>query len=753
MSLNQPNTVLSKLSVENKEKAVTTARIAGADATLEVSFFSKIGWSFEVRADQKIKEIIRQPFTGVQENLKLCKLSVSSNADTVTVKVEDEDQKAEISIEDGSLRLWQGDLNYFDAPAPFRMHLEPVSIQEDIKSAQKTSWNEPTPWRLTPAFFDSYVVQFLYPQASGPIIGLAGQSGELDRRGYRFELFNSDEMDHAPSRKPMYQSWPIVFHKAHSSNKWLAIFHDNPSRTWVDCGDFYPDQVVFESVTNNPRVNIISGSSLTEVASKLVNLLGTPELPPAWAFGYQQSRYSYMSTNEIRTVVNNFASAKIPLDALYFDIDYMDGYRVFTTNSKSFGDLVECLDELSQQNIKSICIVDPGVKKDPELELYNKLVKNDQVLTNESGLPFEALTWPGRCVLPDFFESDARETWIETQDAWLRKYKFDGIWNDMNEPSNFDGGSEKTEQANTRAGLLKNRFNIYGYAMAMTSTQGWQHTHSDKRGLIVTRSGYPGIQRHAVVWHGDNSGWWEHIRLAIDLAIEFSLGGVFYNGPDLPGFFENAPKDLAVRFFQLGSFLPFFRGHSYKLANYKEPYTFTGKTGELIKEAILLRYSLAREWYSQFERSIRSSTPPIVPVFDDQGEIIRDGFMLFDIFLVMPIAERGKQFVSIYLPDGVWYRLGEINEKISGNKWIHERITADRIPVFVRGGTILTRNTPKMTMEATLAAPEHFEVYPDENGEAEGYWYSDDFNSRNPKIVKRLKTWINKDGEVVKEEL
>jgi alpha-glucosidase len=693
---------------------------------LEIEFIEQVGWCFELRYDLLEGKGRRQPFTGKQESLRRAGLDLEQGAGAELLLRAGE-QIVAINLASGALGCSFEGKDYWSCPSsPFARHDRPVEILEEIQSLEQIDWNEPTPWRSTPKRFETEMVRFSYTAQEGPILGLPGQTGEFNRKGQRFNLYNTDQPFHLPSRLPMYQSWPILIHQASSGAGWVGIFHDNPARTYVDLGDHYRDTVLFESITNNTRVYLLQGTTIGEITNKFVRLLGNSVFPPAWAFGYQQCRYSYMSTAEVRKVAKSFRDHKIPCDSIYFDIDYMDGFRVFTKNEERFADLRECLNDLKDEGFKAVCIVDPGVKVDQGYHVYEELKESDALITDQAGEPFEIVCWPGKAVLPDFFSSKAREQWAEIQRKWLKDYPFSGIWNDMNEPSNFDGGNDNTSLALSAEGPLSEIFNLYGYSMAQASALGWQKANPAERGVVITRSGYPGVQQNAVIWHGDNYTWWEHIRLAIDTCISYSICGAFYSGPDVPGFFGNSSDDMAVRFYQVAAFFPLFRGHSYKLNSSKEPYAYGKRAIELIRKAIQLRYSLLTEWYSKYERCLRLGTPPMLPVLTADGSALRDAFLLFDTFLVAGVTNRDEQMKAIWLPEGQWYRLGETKTVLDGGRWILEPLTMEQIPVFVKAGSIVARNTVGKNVAETLSGPISYEIYRDSSGAATGYLYQDD---------------------------
>jgi alpha-glucosidase len=684
----------------------------------EVNEYKDIGWELEVRYDKVYPEFKRQPYTGNQEKLE----------------------------------KKQSDLQTIPLSFTVSHHPQAVFIYEHLMSRKVTDFSTRAPFAPKGEVFETHMVRFQYPRPSGVVLGIPGQSGEANRNGYRFELYNTDEFLHIPLRNPLYQSWPILFHKNNDDSGWVCIFHDNPSRTFIDIGDFYEDTVTFESLTGNTRVYIICGKTLQDVSNKLTILLGVPQFPPLWAFGYQQCRFSYMSTQELRSVVLKMKTESIPIDAIYCDIDIFDGFRVFTKNKKTFSDLPETSQVLQNEGVHTLTIMDPGVKVDEDFWVYKELKKSGGYLKNADGSDFIGKVWPGDSLYPDFSNPHIQDWWANLQKHWVEENNLSGVWNDMNEPSNFDGMGKKTSQSFWSHGKLANEYNIYGYYQAQASAQGWRKSHPNTRGLIITRSGYPGVQKHAVIWHGDNCAWWEHLRLALHTAVSYSLCGAYYTGADIPGFTGNPPDDLAIRFFQLGATLPFFRGHSIFFAKDKEPYAFGLEVVRHIRNAIYLRYSLLREWYSGFEHSIRTKQSPLFPVFDKTGQYIPDQFLLFDKFLVAPVLERDERKKLVYLPAGLWYPLGEEHNPIHGDQWLILDITLASLPIFVKGGSIITRNTVGSNTKETLQKKESYEIYKDHNGNAAGYWFSDDESTINdPKAQRVLLTYTN--GKVKKRFL
>lgn len=722
MSYQEPTNTIT--DVLNLTDTPGSAILKNDDISIEIDKVQANAWEIEVRYDKVNKNFVRQPYTGKQSLLSRSKLQYKSRKNIISITSEQE--TLELDPKTGQFNAFiRNKLLFSSTDTPFSWHNQATQIYENIMSLKVTDFAYRAPFTPKGELFDTHMVRFQYKRPEKLVLGIPGQTGELNRNGYRFELYNTDTFKHTPDRPPLYQSWPILIHKGIESG-WVAIFHDNPSRTFIDIGDFYKDKVTFESVVGNTRVYIILGETLHEVSNKLSCLLGTNPLLPLWAYGYQQCRFSYMSTEEMRQVIREMKKADIPLDAIYCDIDAMDGFRVFTLNKQTFGDIQAFTEEAEQQGVKTVSIVDPGVKIDENYQIHNELVKSKGYLKSKDGTPFIATVWPGDSLFPDFFDDTVKNWWAEKQKDWLNQTGYSGIWNDMNEPSNFKGMGKINSQAYSSAGQLKHLYNIYGYMMTMASKKGWEIYKPNHRPFVITRSGYPGVQQHAVIWHGDNHAWWEHLRLAFNTLLSYALSGAFYTGADVPGFTGNAPDDLAVRFFQLGAWMPLFRGHSIYFCENKEPYAYRPETMKHLKNAIRLRYSLLREWYTGFYKALTENSTPIYPIFDAQENIIQDELLYFNKLLVAPIFERDQQQRLIYLPEGEWYRLGQPDKKpLKGNQWIVEPVTLSTIPVFVKAGNILVRNTVKDNTTTTLKSPEIFEIYGDSSS-AKGLWYDDD---------------------------
>lgn len=228
-----------------------------------------------------------------------------------------------------------------------------------------------------------------------------------------------------------------------------------------------------------------------------------------------------------------------------------------------------------------------------------------------------------------------------------------------------------------------------------------------------------------IVLHTPRRSEWITLRETIDSLINYSVSGVYMQGALTPGVLGHTPEDLAVRFYQLAAFLPFFAGLTGVEGREKSPSSYSERANNLIRRATNLRYSLAREWYSNFERCAREQRPLIQPTVEPDGTLVRDQFLLFDKLLVAPVVERDQKHRQVYLPGGEWFPFGDSNNPLDGDTWLLLPVDERAIPLFVRAGSIIVRNVPHLTIEDSLQSEEGYEIYADRYGNGLGYWFED----------------------------
>jgi len=492
--------------------------------------------------------------------------------------------------------------------------------------------------------------------------GFGEKTLPLSRHQQHMVMWNADVPDYAPGHDPSYQAIPffIALHQGLSH----GVFLNNSSRSWFDMGKTEPQRWRFGAARGELDYFVFTGGperSPARVLQDYTALTGRGPLPPLWALGYQQSRWSYKTQGEVLRVAREFRQRQIPADVLYLDIDHMDGFRVFTWNPKTFPQPREMLGQLHAQGFRAVTIVDPGIKRDEGFAIYRSGRAAGAFMRGADGKELHAKVWPGVCAFPDFTSPAARD-WFGQLYAAPLELGVDGFWNDMNEPGVFapDGfnkpeislGPQKTlpldarHAGDGRPGDHARYHNVYGMQMARASFEGLRALRPDQRPMVLTRAGFAGVQRFAAVWTGDNSPTWTHLALTIPMLTNLSVSGVPFVGADVGGFMGSPSAELHTRWLQAAALTPFFRTHSNDVSAPREPWAFGPEHERINRETIELRYRLLPYLYSLFEASERSGLPPMRPLWfaypgDTQASLVDDQFLLGGDLLVAPVLREG----------------------------------------------------------------------------------------------------------------
>lgn len=523
--------------------------------------------------------------------------------------------------------------------------------------------------------------------------GLGDKPTTFNMRGRRFQNWNTDTYSFSRDQDPLYRSIP--FYIGLKETTAYGIFFDNSYRTYFDFGQEDQDKTSFWAEGGELLYYYIHGPHMMDVVKRYHTLTGTHPMPPQWALGYQQCRWSYYPESKVKKLAQTFRDKKIPCDALYLDIDYMDGYRCFTWNKKYFPDPKKMVKELSDDGFKTVVIIDPGIKVDENYWVYKEGKDNKYFCRRSDDYFMEGHVWPGRCQFPDFTNPEVREWW-----GGLFKGLVDtgvaGIWNDMNEPAVFGSGSfpdDVRHQYDGHRGSHRKAHNVYGMQMVRATYDGLKKLYKNKRPLTITRAGYAGVQRYSSVWTGDNLASWDHLKLALLQCMRLSLSGVSFCGTDIGGFTGEPDGELFTRWIQLGVFTPFMRAHSAGDTREREPWSYGEEFEAINRKYIELRYKLMPYIYSTFWEHHKYGFPilrPVVMLEQDRIEnrTREEEFTFGDKILISPILHPGQTSKTVYLPEGKWY-----------NYWTHEayegglehtaHAALDSMPIFVRAGSVI----------------------------------------------------------------
>ncbi len=541
------------------------------------------------------------------------------------------------------------------------------------------------------------------------IYGLGEKSGRHNRKGRDFTFWNLDVLnpsetaeftrDKAPDdprgdrtsveMDPFYASIPFFYHHDQRTGAVAGSFVDNGYRATYEFSDPTEYRITFTGGQYSEYV--FAGPRMPAVLRDYTWLTGRAAPPPIWALGYHQCRWAGYSQDEVEAIGQRHRDDAIPCDTLWLDIEYMDGYRVFTWNTELFPDVPGMLERLSQQGFRVITIVDPGVKYDPGYPVFDQGRERDVFCRTAGGDIYIGQVWPGNTAFPDFVTEQGRAWWGELNAEHVRS-GLAGIWNDMNEPATgsipslpmrFGHGEYPHEQFHNQYALL----------MAMGTRDGLLAAMPTLRTFILSRSGFAGIQRYAANWMGDNLARWDHLELSIAMGAGFGISGQPFVGADIGGFMGDTDAELLVRWMQYGTLTPFCRNHSVIDTVDQYAWSFGSRIEDLIRAAIELRYRLLPYLYTSFLRSTETGEPvqrPLVFDHQDDGTVrdIDDQYLFGPDLLVAPVTGPGTTARSVYLPAGEWYDWHS-GEGFAGGSFLAAETPLDRIPVYARAGAVI----------------------------------------------------------------
>ena len=532
--------------------------------------------------------------------------------------------------------------------------------------------------------------------AGGHYFGIGEEPFPLDRTGQTLTMWNTDAGYHAGQPTPIYSSIP--FYIAVNGGRAYGVFYDDPYRSEFDFGAKLRSHVGFTADGGELRLYVFPGPSVPAVLAEYTRLTGRTPLPPEFALGFQQSRWGYIPDSELLRITDGFRGRGIPCDVLYLDIDYMDGYRLFTWSPQRFPDPRRTLAELRRQGMKVVPIVDVGVKVDSAYDVYRQLLAAHGYVTWPDGSPYVGDVWPGKTIFPDFALQRTRTWWGEMNNRLLDA-GIAGLWNDMNEPANFYGGTLPDVTLfgkGEHEGSHLEYHNLYALLEARASYEGWRRLQPDRRPFLVTRAGFAGLQRYTSIWTGDNSADWEHLALAVDMVLGLSISGVPFAGADIGGFAGAPDGELFSRFLEASTFFPFERTHNEFSAPAREPWAFGPVYTNANREMIRLRYRLLPQLYTAFYQHGRDGGPvarPLVYEFQADSNVygLNDEFTFGDHLLVAPVVRQGQDARQVYLPAGRWYRYPFDSTYDGGRAYT---VSAPRVDPWARDDSVFVRGIP-----------------------------------------------------------
>ena len=653
-----------------------------------------------------------------------------------------------------SVKNEDGVVSFQTASLSVRIESSPLRLTVSDLAGHVISADAPT--HAVTALDSGFTLRKVLPQTEH-FFGLGDKTGPLDRRGQAFTLWNTDAYHFQESTDPLYKSIPF-FIAAGGPGGSYGILLDNTWRSWFDFGKQDPQTLAFGSAGGPIDYYLIYGPSVRHVVERYTDLTGKPPLTPVWALGFQQSRYSYMSAAEVHRIADRLRAERIPADVIWLDIDYQDRNRPFTTNPTTFPDLPGLARQLRQQGLRLVAITDLHIAAAPDQGYlpYDSGVAGDHFVKRPDGSLYIGRVWPGPSVFPDFTRRETRAWWGTLYRDFVAA-GVSGFWNDMNEPSVFDTPI-KTLPLDTQHRIAEPGFipriathseihNVYGMLNSRATYEGLSLLQPNERPFVMTRASYPGGQRYAATWTGDNSSTWNHLKLSIPMLLNLGMSGFAYSGADVGGFIGAPGPELMTRWIEIAAFMPIFRAHSEKGTPAKEPWMDGPQHTRIRRQFIEQRYRLMPYLYALADENARTGAPLMRPLFYEFPDALNSpceqptAFLLGDRMLIAPPPDlESPQSYKICLPAGRWYdywtgaqvTVRSSAESVStADRAPLQAITVtpalDRLPVFVRAGAILPTQPLVQSTSQTPQGPLSLDVYPGDD--CHGTIYADDGHS------------------------
>lgn len=497
---------------------------------------------------------------------------------------------------------------------------------------------------------------------------------------------------------PLYLTIPLYYCNQQAGG--YLVFYENSH----DGEARFGEEAQFRFVGGALRVYVIEGH-LAEALEEYSRLTGTAPMPPLWALGFHHSRWGYQSASEVREVLQGFRQHRLPLSSFHLDIDYMDGYRVFSVDPVNFPDFDLLCEEMQVAGIKPVVILDPGVKMDPKFGPFTTGKKQQVFCTLPDGKPVKGLVWPGWVHFPDFTNPEARSWWGE----YYKRMLDDGVagfWHDMNEPASFSAFGDPTLPRVTmhhmegRGADHEGAHNVYGLLMDMAGFDAVRQANPNQRPWLLTRSGWAGVQRYAWKWTGDVESTWEALRMTIGTVLGLGVSGIPFSGSDIGGFSGNPDAELYTRWFQMSTLMAFFRNHSAVTTERREPWVFGEETTRILREMLLLRERLLPYLYTLAWEAHQVGAPVARPLswldpFAQELWEVDDAYLLGDKIMVFPVVEPGARQRRVRFPVGGWYHFwDDAYFPDAGEAVVSAPI--DQIPFFIREGSVLPQQEAEL---------------------------------------------------------
>jgi len=511
---------------------------------------------------------------------------------------------------------------------------------------------------------------------------------------------------------------------------------------------------------------MFGGPTPHAVLQQYHTVTGFPRMPPISTLGKHQSRWNYVDVDDSVNVNRKFDQHDIPYDVLWLDIEHTDGKKYFTWHPTHFAKPDVLLDALNESRRKLVTIIDPHIKRESGYDVFETMKNKDYFTKTKDGTQYDGWCWPGTSYYPDFCNPEVRDQWSKffKMDYYPHNRPDLYTWNDMNEPSVFNGPEvtmprDNLHKCHTSDYGVEHRdvHNVYGYYHHGATVQGQLERAPNVRPFVLTRSFFAGSHRHGAMWTGDNMARWNHLERSVPMLLSLGLCGMSFSGADVPGFFYDPEPELFNRWHQLGIWYPFYRGHAHLETKRREPWMFGEEVTAMMRDQVTVRYQMLPVWYTLFAEWAMRGLPVLRPIWyynlDDVASYkhANEHFLVGEGILVRSIAKAHAKQSNIYLPPGTWYNFWEAQASpLPGGREHAYSLHPNHVPVFVKSGHILFKKMRRRRSTGTMSGdPYTIVVY---GPSASGRLYVDDGDSHNFQSGAFLYEELTFDGTTLKEK-
>ncbi|CAB9497954.1 Neutral alpha-glucosidase C (Fragment) [Seminavis robusta] len=583
--------------------------------------------------------------------------------------------------------------------------------------------------------------------ASSTVLKTTHGDGAHYRDPYR--LYNLDVFEYElDETMALYGHVPLIVSQSVATGT-TGVFWFNPTETFVDIMDADGDQSTtshWMSESGVMDIFLMPGPNPSHLYRQYSKLTGTMPLPPMFSLGYHQCRWNYKDEQDVYTVHGKFEEYDYPYDVLWLDIEHTDGKRYFTWDKHTFPNPVEMQNTLAAQGRRMVTIIDPHIKRDDNYYIHKEATARGLYIKDKSGnKDYDGWCWPGSSSYLDFTSTKVRDWWA-SQFAY-NKYKGSTTslftWNDMNEPSVFNGPevSMQKDLRNLNGEEHREWHNLYGMLFHRSTGEGQirRNYDEDVRPFVLSRAFFAGSQQYGAIWTGDNKAEWSHLEIASPMLLSLNVAALSFVGADVGGFFGNPDAELNTRWMQAAAYQPFFRGHAHHDSKRREPWVFGDETLVRLRKAAMERYALLPYWYSVFQEAGTTGMPVMRTIWmqypmTELMYSVDDEFLIGSDLLVKPITAPGVTETDVTFPGtDIWYdaeRLNLVSSIAPLNGYENVRIACPidaGTPVYQRGGSIIPRKL-RLRRSAKLMKKDPYTLFValDASKKASGRLYMDD---------------------------